>query len=67
MSASDRGDVKIPSVSVVVELESTPRIVVDAECEADELALRAWVSLCRPDLERMLAAIAAESRARKAA
>jgi hypothetical protein len=57
----------VPSVTLVVELEATPRIVFDAASRADRQAIQAWIREVRPDLYKILSSISAEVRAKKEA
>jgi hypothetical protein len=58
---------RIPTVSLVIELEADPRLIVDAANDADREALRAWVREVRPDIDRFLRAIAIELHDRQQA
>lgn len=58
---------RIPSVTVVIELEASPRLVIDCATERDKDLLRAWVREVRPETDHFLRVIAAEIRAREAA
>lgn len=55
----------VPRVTLTIEHEAVPRIVIEAESKADEEALRAWVRTCRPDIEAFLKGIAIELHHRK--
>ena len=60
-------DPHIPTVTLVIELEATPRLAFDAATFADRPALRTWVRETRPDLYDLLCNIADEIQAKKEA
>ena len=58
--------VVIPRVTLVVEIEADPRLIVEGT-KADRQALGAWIRECRPDLDRLLSDIARELQEKRAA
>lgn len=58
---------RLPRVTLILELEATPRLVVDAASPADREALAAWMHETRPGLDKVLSDISRELAAKKAA
>lgn len=69
--ASQVGDelaaVRIPRVTLIVELENHPQLVMDCATPEDRLALIAWIAECRPDIDRFLRGISREIHEKKRA
>lgn len=64
---TDDREFKIPRVWLVCEIEKTPRVVVQAESEADRLALVGWIRLTFPQIHDVLATADREQRDRRRA
>jgi hypothetical protein len=54
---------RIPRVDLIVELEATPRFVVNAESEADREALGRWIRQIHPAIDDLLCQLHEKRRA----
>lgn len=52
--------VRLPCVRLTVTIEADPQLNVDAATPEDRLALIAWISECRPDIDQFLRGISRE-------